>query len=218
MWQSARYLRTLGGRGTRGLLAFLALCPASNMQAQNSAQENSDTLHRLNESVDRLIHKVSPSVVQILVTGYGPLEDGAGGSAGVVIGRQRAIGSGFVIDPDGYILTNAHVVSGAQRVQVVLPGSPAGSPLGESFTSDRMVPARILGVTREIDLAVLKIESGKLPALPLAAYRDLRQGELVFAMGSPGGLRNTVTMGIVSQWHARPTSIHQWFISRPMHP
>jgi serine protease Do len=53
-------------------------------------------------------------------------------------------------------------------------------------------------VSREIDLAVIKVEGGKLPALPLATYRKLGQGEIVFAFGSPGGLRNTVTMGVVS--------------------
>jgi serine protease Do len=165
-----------------------------------SAQERSaDELHKLNESVDALIKKVSPSVVQILVTGYGPLEDGDRGNAGVVIGRQRAIGSGFVIDSDGYIITNAHVVRGAQRVQVVLPAANADGSLEAALSSrTNSVPARIIGVTSEIDLALLKIEGGKLPALPIALYRNLRQGEAVFAFGSPEGLRNTLTHGVVS--------------------
>lgn len=84
------------------------------------AQDRSlDDLGKLNQSVDALIKKVSPSVVQILVTGYGPLEEGDRGSASTIIGRQRAIGSGFVVEGTGYIMTNAHVVNGAQRVQVV---------------------------------------------------------------------------------------------------
>jgi serine protease Do len=165
-----------------------------------SAQERStDELHKLNESVDALIKKVSPSVVQILVTGYGPLEDSDHGNAGVVIGRQRAIGSGFVIDSSGYIITNAHVVRGAQRVQVVLPAANADGSLSAALSSrTNNVPARIIGVTSEIDLALLKIEGGKLPALPIALYRNLRQGEAVFAFGSPEGLRNTLTHGVVS--------------------
>ena len=165
-----------------------------------SAQERSaDELRKLNESVDALIKKVSPSVVQILVTGYGPLEDGDRGNAGVVIGRQRAIGSGFVIDSGGYIITNAHVVRGAQRVQVVLPAANADGSLEAALSSrTNSVPARIIGVTSEIDLALLKIEGGKLPALPIALYRNLRQGEAVFAFGSPEGLRNTLTHGVVS--------------------
>jgi serine protease Do len=176
------------------LLLFISAC------SHASAQERSvDELHKLNESVDALIKKVSPSVVQILVTGYGPLEDSDHGNAGVVIGRQRAIGSGFVIDSSGYIITNAHVVRGAQRVQVVLPAANADGSLEAALSSrTNSVPARIIGVTSEIDLALLKIEGGKLPALPIALYRNLRQGEAVFAFGSPQGLRNTLTHGVVS--------------------
>src|SRR5262249_51421564 len=139
--------------------------------------------------------------VQILVTGYGPLEGSEHGNTGVVIGRQRAIGSGFVIDPTGYVITNAHVVSGAQVVQVILSSSNAADGSLQSILSTKtnIVPARVVGVSREIDLAVLKIDSAtKLPALALAPYRNLHQGEVVMAFGSPEGLRNTVTFGVVS--------------------
>jgi serine protease Do len=177
------------------ILAVFACVPAA-------AQERStDELHKLNESVDALIRKVSPSVVQILVTGYGTSESTEHGNTGVTIGRQRAIGSGFVIDPSGYVVTNAHVVSGAQVVQVVLSADSAGDNSIRSILSSRtnIAPARVVGVSREIDLALLKIEStAKLPALPLASYRNLHQGEVVLAFGSPEGLRNTVTLGVVS--------------------
>jgi len=149
--------------------------------------------------VDVLIKKVSPSVVQIIVTAYGPIEESGRGNTGVVLGRQRASGSGFVVDPEGYILTNAHVVSGAQRVEVVLPPpNPDGSLATALSARMDIVPARIVGVAREKDLALLKIENTKLPALPLASYRDLRQGHTVFAFGSPEGLRNSITHGLVS--------------------
>jgi serine protease Do len=158
-----------------------------------------DELRRLDESVGALIKRVSPSVVQILVTGYGPLDEAERGNAGAVIGRQRAIGSGFIIDADGYIITNAHVVNGAQRVQVVLPLANADVPPDAALSSPtNIAPARIIGVTREIDLALLKVEAKNLPPLPLANYRNLRQGEAVFAFGSPEGLRNTVTHGVIS--------------------
>jgi len=177
-------------------LPLLLISACSHASAQD---RSADELHKLNESVDALIKKVSPSVVQILVTGYVPLEDSDRGNAGVVIGRQRAIGSGFVIDSSGYIITNAHVVRGAQRVQVVLPAANADGSLEAALSSrTNNVPARIIGVTSEIDLALLKIEGGKLPALPIALYRNLRQGEAVFAFGSPQGLRNTLTHGVVS--------------------
>src|SRR5215469_7773619 len=161
--------------------------------------QSTDTLHKLNDSVDALIKKVSPSVVQILVTGYGLIEQDRSSSAAAVLGRQRAIGSGFVVDPDGYIITNAHVVAGAQRVQVVLPlESNDGSVLAALSARTNIVPARIIGVTREIDLALLKVDVPKLPALRIAPYRNVRQGEVVLAFGSPEGLRNSVTLGVVS--------------------
>jgi serine protease Do len=174
----------------------LFLAAPSRTQAQDHAM---DELRRLNESVAALIRKVSPSVVQILVTGYGPLEETDHGNAGVVIGRQRAIGSGFIIDPSGYIITNAHVVNGAQRVQVLLSVMNADSSVESSLSSrSTTVPARIIGVARDIDLALLKIDGDKLPALPLATFGNIHQGETVFAFGSPEGLRNTLTHGVIS--------------------
>jgi len=178
--------------------ALFLLIHLPTAEAQ-SPDHSSDALRKLNESVGALIKKVSPSIVQILVTGYGPLEEGEHGNTAAVIGRQRAIGSGFVIDPSGYIVTNAHVVSGAQRIQVVFPSTDADGSLNAALsTRTTVVPARIVGVSREIDLAVIKVDAEKLPALALGSYRKLGQGEIVFAFGSPGGLRNTVTMGVVS--------------------
>ena len=158
-----------------------------------------DSLARMNESMDALTRKVWPSVVQIQVTSYAAREQDTRDEGRVVFGRQRSVGSGFVIDPDGYIITNAHVVSGAQRVQVVLPPDDADGTLATAL-SGRMnvVAARIVGLASELDLALLKVDDKKLPALPLASYSQLRQGETVFAFGSPIGLRNSLTHGLVS--------------------
>jgi serine protease Do len=182
------------------ILRVLCCCVLAAASSCARAQDRSgDTLHKLNESVGALIKKVSPSVVQVLVTGYGPLEDTDHGNTGVVIGRQRAIGSGFVIDANGYIITNAHVVNGAQKVQIVIPEESADGSLDSALsTRTRIIPARVLGVTREIDLALLKVDGVKLTPLPVAPYRNVHQGEVVFAFGSPEGLRNTVTMGVIS--------------------
>jgi serine protease Do len=182
-----------------GVLLIAALLLSALPSATTAQDRGDNTLRKLNESVDALIRKVSPSIVQILVTGYGPIESSERGSTAVIIGRQRAIGSGFVIDPSGYIVTNAHVVSGAQRVQVVVPeGMAEGSLQAIRSARTNIVPARVVGVAREIDLALLKVENLKLPALSLAPYRNIRQGEVVLAFGSPEGLRNTVTLGVVS--------------------
>jgi serine protease Do len=158
-----------------------------------------DALDRMNESIDALTKKVWPSVVQILVTSYGANDPDGRGNANIVVGRQRSSGSGFVIDPDGYIMTNAHVVDDALRVQVVLPAENADGRLATALSGKmNIVPARIVGTSTEVDLALLKIDGVKLPALPLATYSNVRQGEAVFAFGSPSGLRNTLTHGLVS--------------------
>jgi serine protease Do len=84
-------------------------------------------------------------------------------------------------------------------VQVALPSGPAdGSIAGALASRITVVPARIIGVSSEIDLALLKVDGVKLTALSLANYRNVRQGETVFAFGSPQGLRNSVTHGIIS--------------------
>jgi serine protease Do len=183
------------------LLAGLVVFGSSPVAAQKPVPQPQsvrpeDALVNWNASIDALTKKVWPSVVQILVTGYGTRPPARGETA--VVGQQRSVGSGFVIDAEGYILTNAHVVDGAQRVQVVLPAPGADGTLASALSSKmNVVPARIVGITTEIDLAVLKIDV-KVPALPLATYSQVRQGEIVFAFGSPSGLRNTLTHGLVS--------------------
>src|SRR4051812_10402817 len=184
-------------RVARALPLLVLLQPA--LVAQQPKPSPLDSLDRMNQAIDALTRKVWPSVVQIMVTGYGARDENGRGEVSAVVTRQRSVGSGFVIDADGYIITNAHVVSGAQRVQVVLPPLNADGSLSSALsTKATVLPARIVGVTAEIDLALLKVDGLKAPALPLATYRDVRQGETVFAFGSPGGLRNTLTHGLVS--------------------
>ena len=184
-----------------GRVALLLFCTSLGFATRIPAQSQIPVkaTNPFDAAVDALIKKVSPSVVQIIVTAYAPLEEAGRGNAGVVLGRQRASGSGFIIDRDGYIITNAHVVNGAQRVQVVLPPlNPDGSLATALSSRIDVVGARIVGVAREKDLALLKIEGTKFPALPLASYRDLRQGHAVFAFGSPEGLRNSISHGVIS--------------------
>jgi serine protease Do len=191
-----------------GLFAFTFT--ATHVSAQRPAQTQApppaatqasplDALDRMNQAVEALTRKVWPSVVQIVVTTYSPREQGRGDEADVVLGRGRSVGSGFVIDADGYVMTNAHVVANAQRVQVVLPPPNADGSLVAALSGKmNIVNARVVGFSSEVDLALLKVDGPKLAPLPLATYSQMKQGESVFAFGSPRGLRNTLTHGLVS--------------------
>ncbi|BAL97440.1 DegQ family serine endoprotease [Rubrivivax gelatinosus] len=99
--------------------------------------------------------------------------------------QPRGVGSGFIISADGYVLTNAHVVEGAEEVIVTL-------------TDQRELKARIVGADARTDVAVVKIDATGLPALKIGDAGRLKVGEWVVAIGSPFGLDNTVTAGIVS--------------------
>jgi serine protease Do len=193
-------------------LVLALLVPTSRSQTPNakadkpvaSGPDSTATLLQFNSALQQLAAKVSAGVVQVLVNGYGPLEEGRGNAA--LIARQRAIGSGVVIDPSGYIMTNAHVVEGAQRIRVVLPMALAvgEGPIVETEGRLRVLDAKLIGVHKDTDLALLKIKAKDLPTLPLAATKRVIQGELVFAVGSPEGLRNTITMGVVSSIARQP--------------
>lgn len=171
------------------------------------AQQNRDpteALRELSRSSQSLVRRVSPCVVQILTTGYGPIDERGGGETALVA-RQRTIGSGVVVDPEGYVITNAHVVGGAQRVRVVLSSPWAGeSPLSLTGAERKTLDANIVGLDPDIDLALLKVEATGLPALAIGSYDKVRQGQLVFAFGSPEGLENSVTMGVISSVARQP--------------
>ncbi len=98
---------------------------------------------------------------------------------------QRGVGSGFIVSADGLIMTNAHVVDGAEEVIV-------------TFTDKRELKARIVGTDRRTDVAVVKVDAAGLPAVKIGDVGQLKVGQWVVAIGSPFGLENTVTAGIVS--------------------
>jgi serine protease Do len=99
--------------------------------------------------------------------------------------QQRGVGSGFILSADGFIMTNAHVVDGADEVLVTL-------------TDKREFKARIIGADKRTDVAVVKIDASGLPFVKIGDVNRLKVGEWVMAIGSPFGLENSVTAGIVS--------------------
>jgi len=98
---------------------------------------------------------------------------------------QRSLGSGFIVDPRGYILTNNHVVKDATKIKVRLQDG-------------RELSGKVVGTDPETDLAVIKVEAGNLPVLKLADSDQVKVGEWVLAFGSPFGLEQTMTAGIIS--------------------
>ncbi len=181
------------------LLFVLSLAAA--LPAELAAQRSGDLsgLKDLSEYFQALAERVSPAVVQILATGYQPLQQGDAPGTGLLTRRQVG-GSGVILDPNGYIITNLHVVDGAGRIRVRLPIPVAEEFPGQSILrpQGRVVGAQIVGTDRETDLAVLRVQETGLPYLDLGDSDDVRTGQLVFAFGSPLGLENSVTMGIVS--------------------
>jgi serine protease Do len=185
-----------GGLSVAWLLAALPV----SAQSAGRPPATIGLLRELNASLEELTSRVSMSVVQVLVTGYGPVDERTSAETGPVIGRQRSLGSGVIVDSDGYVMTNAHVVAGARHVQVVLHRDTTADGPVHSLASlaGQTVDARVVGTANDIDLALLKVDVTGLRAVPFANYDAIRQGELVFAFGSPEGLRNSVTMGVVS--------------------
>ena len=162
-----------------------------------------DMLTKLNDSLRQLASKVSPAVVQIEVTGFGSAESDDRKETALIV-RQRAIGAGIIVDADGYIMTNAHVVEGAQRVRVIV--SRPVTPSADWTSADRtqVLEARVIGSERQADLALLKVDATNLSTLPFNLERSPQPGELVFAVGSPNGLQNSITMGVISSAWRQP--------------
>jgi len=140
--------------------------------------------------------RATPSVVNVFtsketkVARLAPTQDPAfrrffGHLFGESVQKLSSLGSGVIVSADGYILTNHHVVDGAEEIELAL-------------ADGRRLPARIVGVDPDTDLAVLKTEHGNLPAITFAGADKARVGDLVLAIGNPFGVGQTVTSGIVS--------------------
>ena len=192
------------------LAAVMALGGVGSLTLPTAAQaQNTAGMRGLPDFTD-LVEQVGPSVVNIRTTEKVSMRQGASGMDedmleffkrfGVPIpnmprqpGQQRqqpeeqprGVGSGFILSADGYVMTNAHVVEGAEEVIVTLPDK-------------REFKAKIVGSDKRTDVAVVKIDATGLPAVKVGDVSRLKVGEWVMAIGSPFGLENTVTAGIVS--------------------
>lgn len=177
---------------------------STSVPAKRSALDHSfDPLQQVSTSLQTLSKRVRPSVVQIFSTAYMP-DRGHEHRNTDLWSRGLTSGSGFIIASDGWIVTNAHVVQGGRRIRVQLSHEAALSAPQNGVSRHALFDAKLVVVDRDTDLALLKIETGGLPTLELSDSSDLKQGQLVLAFGSPLGLDNSVSMGIVSSVARQP--------------
>jgi len=139
-------------------------------QVAEPAMEDDSLLDSYSRTLSAVVNRVAPSVVNVRVES----KDGRGGG-----------GSGFIIAPDGFILTNSHVVHGGSKFEV-------------SLHDTRTFPAQLIGEDPDTDLAVIRIDAPQLQHVRLADSASIRVGQIAVAIGSPYGFQQTVTSGIVS--------------------
>jgi len=172
-----------------GLALFATFAVTLTLAGQTPDRQN------LSAAVERTAAMVAPAIVEIFATSYAAGR-GMVPHAADLVRTQRASGSGVIVDPDGFIVTNAHVVRGAQRLEVSLARPSRGQSI--LAAQGRTVPASIVGIDLETDLAILRISETGLPALAFGDSDDLRAGQLVLAIGNPLGFENSVSLGVVS--------------------
>jgi serine protease Do len=175
---------------------LLSTCLAQPSQTAPAAPKPPDALHQFSSQLESLARRVNRSVVKIVSTGYSLSSDDEEGTNTAVLSRERSLGTGILLRSDGYIVTNSHVVRGALQVRVQL--ATAKEDPAALRASAKMIDAKVVGVDRDTDLAVLKVEKTGLAHLNLGDSESLRPGQLVLAFGNPLGLQNSVSMGVVS--------------------
>jgi serine protease Do len=175
-----------------GLVLTAALVDAQQVARPNPAAARSTDLSSLLEAAAQRAH---PAVVRIFATGY-VAGEGLLPATADLVATARSSGSGVLVDPAGYIVTNAHVVRGASLLRVEVPVAGRGSSILPS--AGRLFGGRLVGLDTETDLAVIKIDASGLPALTFGDSDEIRSGQIVLAVGSPLGFENSVSLGVVS--------------------
>jgi serine protease Do len=183
------------------VITFLLACAGvrgvvldADVRAHSQAAAKPATGADLSAALESTARLATPAVVEIFTTSYGGSD--AATPRSDLLRAQRASGSGVIVDPSGFIVTNAHVVRGAQQLRVELPPPTGGRSILAAM--GRIVEAQLVGLDLESDLAVIKVAADKLPTLPFGDSDELRMGQLVLAVGSPLGLNNSVSLGVVS--------------------
>jgi serine protease Do len=172
--------------------------PTAPAQTTEANKPPPVSLNELSQSLEGLVNRVRPAVVQIFSTGYVTADDSESSNTAALLSTQRSTGSGIILSDDGYIVTNAHVVRGARRIQVRL-SVPRTRGRNDTFEPEvKLLDAKLIGMDREMDVAVIKIDRKGLTHLQMGNSDAVRQGELVMAFGNPRGLEGSVSMGIVS--------------------
>ncbi len=168
------------------MLVLFICCLTANAQID---------LRGFDRALTALSEKIAPAVVQVLSDAYSPLSD----LPGAPTAYEQSTGSGIIVSGDGYVLTNTHVVKGATLIQVILPHLESIQQRGSIVKPrGRRLVAQLVGLDRETDLAVLKVDLKSAPYLELGDSDLVKQGQLVLAFGSPFGMQNSMAMGIVS--------------------
>ena len=187
----------LAAPGTPGVAAAAS---KSAPAAKSAPQAATAPLVSMSRQMRDLVDRVSPAVVQISAVAIAPVGGGRTSAGNGFLGVERRGGSGVVVSKDGYIVTNAHVVESARSLDVYLQRPAASDNPGRSIVPAvrQRVVATVVGVDLETDLAVLKVPETALPALEFGDSDQLGEGDLVLAFGSPLGLANSVSMGVVS--------------------
>jgi serine protease Do len=171
----------------------LPVQPASGLHAV-------DVLMSLSTDMQTLAHSIEPAVVKIYATGLAPVENGDSNKT-AFLAQQRSVGSGVIMDAQGYILTNAHVVQHARSLSVLVSDMTGAAAVGSGDRAEppaTAVPAHIVGIDTVTDLAVIKVEKPGMRALTFGDSDRVHPGELVLAFGSPLGLQGSVSLGVIS--------------------